>query len=100
MKFSDKEKILARQELRKEFDSFVPPAEIDERIFYHYCENKSVDVIIQLIMKEFDAKECYATKCWWYSTSNRDDFKRCQRIGMKFNCLPCSDSCVPDRFKT
>ncbi len=35
--FSEEEKHEALQELQDEWDSFRPPREIDERIFYHFC---------------------------------------------------------------
>lgn len=97
--FSDQDKTEAFQELQEEFDSFKPPKEIDERIFYHFCENKSVSEIIELIQQEFDTKECYASKCWWYSTHQDDFRKRAKRIGMVMNCEACHEICKPIRFK-
>lgn len=99
MKFSEKDKAKALQELQDEWDSFRPPREIDERIFYHFCENKSFDQIVELICKEFEAKECYVTKCWWYSSMQEEFRKTAKRIGMNFKCLPCSVECVPRRFR-
>lgn len=97
--FSDEEKFEAMQELREEWDQFRPPQEIDERILYHFCENKSVNEIVELIQKEFDTKECYATKCWWYSSLQEDFRKTAKRIGMRMNCGACNENCIPIKFR-
>jgi hypothetical protein len=99
MKFTDKEKARAKQELLDELDKFVTPREIDERIFHHYCENKSEDTIIMYIMQEFDLKECYATKCWWFSTNNRDLLEKAKKANIRLNCLVCTEECVPQKFR-
>lgn len=56
MKFTDKEKALAKQESFEELDKLVPPKEIDERNFYHYCVNKPLYVILEFLLQEFDLK--------------------------------------------
>lgn len=95
MKFTEKDKEEALRQLREEWDSFRPPQEIDERIFYHFCEGKDTNGIIKGIQKDFGLLECYATKCWWYSTHKADLREVAKRIGMKFNCGPCNEECIP-----
>ena len=99
MKFTQKEKKEALKQLREEWDSFRLPKEIDERIFYHYCEDKAPDAIIKSIQEEFGLKNCYAGKCWWYSTNQADFRPVAKRIGMNFNCGACTEDCIPKRFK-
>ena len=95
---SDFSKAMAIRDLRKELENFRPPREIDERIFYWFCENKTSEFIIKVIQSEFNTKECFARKCWWYSTAQAQFRIKAKRIGMEMNCLDCSEDCVPERF--
>jgi len=97
--FTQKDKEDALRQLQAEWDSFRPPTEIDERIFYYFCEGKDTNGIIKAIQGDFDLKECYATKCWWYSTHNSDLRETGKRIGMNFTCGACTESCIPDKFR-
>jgi hypothetical protein len=99
MKFTEKEKRDALKQLQEEWDVFRPPLEIDERIFYHYCEGKDTEEILKAIQKDFSLLECYATKCWWYSTHKADLRDVAKRIGMNFNCGTCKEECIPERFR-
>jgi hypothetical protein len=93
--FSEKDKVEALQD---EWDSLRPPKQIDQRIFYHFWENKSFDQIVELICKEFEANECYVTKCWWYSSIQEEFRKTAKRIGMNFKCLPCNEECFHEKY--
>jgi hypothetical protein len=63
---SDFGKAMAIRDLKKELESFRPPREIDELIFYWHCENKTSEFIIEVFQSEFNIKECYARRCWWF----------------------------------
>lgn len=75
------------RDFKKELESFRPPREIDERIFYWHCENKSSEFIIDVLQSEFKIKECYARICWWFSTEQAQFKVKAERIGMEMICL-------------
>lgn len=89
----------ALKQLKEEWDSFRPPQEIYERIFYHYREGKDTDGIINAFQKEFDLRRYYAGKYWWYSTGQADFKPVVKRIGLHFNCGACSEECISERYR-
>ena len=99
MKFTEKDKREALKQLQEEWDGFRPPKEIDERIFYYFCEGKNTDAILEAIQQDFGLKSCYASKCWWYSTHKADLRELGKRIGMNLNCISCNEDCIPDKLK-
>lgn len=99
MKFTQKDKDEALLQLSKEWNQFRPPVEIDAMITDLYWEEKKEHDIILAIIYEFDTLECYARKCYWFSTANSHIREREEALGAFYNSGACKPNCVPKRFR-
>ena len=89
----------ARMLMAEEWNSFQVPTEIDEFITQLYWEDKNEHYTVLAIIHEFDALECYARKCYWFSSANFYIRKGEEEIGAFYNGGVCQASCIPKRFR-
>lgn len=85
----------AFEELKLEWKSFQVPEPIHERIRGLFWEHKEEKESIKILMEDFDMKECYAFKCYYYSEAGQYRRQRFERIGIYLNCSYCNESCIP-----
>lgn len=93
------EELEARIIMAKEWNQFRPPSEIDALITDMYWENKSEHDIVLAIIYEFDTVECYARKCYWFSSANFYIREKEESLGAFYNSGACKPSCVPKKFR-
>jgi hypothetical protein len=94
------EELEARIIMAEEWNQFQVPQEIDDRIteLFYWDEEKEHPVILKII-DEFDALECYAKKCFWFSSANFQNRKSEEKVGAFYNSGACKPSCVPRKFR-
>ena len=97
--FSEEEKLEAMKIMAKEWNSFRPPLEIDERITALVWEHHTDNAIIKKLVEEFEALECYARKCFWFSTANELTRLEEEADGAYYQTAHCHETCVPRRFR-
>jgi hypothetical protein len=90
----------ARIMMAEEWNGFKVPTEIDEFITQLYWEDKHEHATVLAIIHEFDAMECYARKCYWFSSANFYIRKGEEEIGAFYNGGVCQASCIPKRFRS
>ncbi|MHA7130078.1 hypothetical protein [Algoriphagus namhaensis] len=96
---TEEEKLEALKIIAAEWNQFRVPEEIDARITDLYWEEKKEKEIVLAIIYEFDAQECYARKCYWFSSANEILRKEEEQRGAYYNSGMCKPSCVPRRFR-
>ncbi|MGY6557872.1 MAG: hypothetical protein ACXIT9_01175 [Nitritalea sp.] len=99
MDFTEEDKQEALQQIRQEWNQFRPPAEIDAYITNLFYEDKEEFFILRAMMHEFELLECYARKCYWFSSANSDIREREEARGAFYNSGACVPSCIPKRFR-
>lgn len=67
-----------------------------EELFWEHCEREET---VKRLVQEFDMKECYARKCYFFSEANRVTRERFAAIGMLYNCSCCTEQCVPKSLR-
>ena len=94
-KFTKKDYQDAMNQIQKEWRNFDVPKLIHDRIIELAWEGTKPEVVVKIIMGEFEAKECYANKCYHFSDAFKFERERYARIGMYFICDVCTESCIP-----
>lgn len=89
----------ARIIMAEEWNLFQLPAKIDTLITEMYWEIKDEHDIILAIIHEFDSLECFARKCYWFSTANFYVRQQEEKLGAFYNSGACKPSCIPRRFR-
>lgn len=85
----------ALDELKEEWNSFQVPELIHSRIRELFWEHYERDETVKALIKEFDMKECYAAKCYYFSEANQAIKARLEKVGMFYNCNFCNETCLP-----
>lgn len=94
------EEMEAKMIMAEEWNRFQIPQEIDDLITdLFYWKDQDEHLVVLAIMEEFDAIECYARKCLWFSTANFHLRKQEEARGAFYQSAFCKDSCVPKRFR-
>jgi len=93
------EQLEARIIMAEEWNQFQPPVEIDALITEMYWENKDEHDIILAIIHEFDSLECFARKCYWFSSANFYVREQEEKLGAFYNSGACKPSCIPKGFR-
>ncbi len=85
----------ARIIMAEEWNSFQVPEPIHSRIRELFWEHKEEEDTIKIIKAEFDLKDCYASKCYYFSEPNQYQRERYAKIGIFYQCEFCNESCLP-----
>jgi hypothetical protein len=99
LKFSEIDIKKAKEQLKEEWNSFQVPELIHSRIRELFWEHYERDETVKALMEEFDMKECYAARCYYFSEANQAIKERLERVGMFYNCISCNDACIPKCLK-
>lgn len=94
-KFQAHEEESAFEQLKSEWNSFKVPELIHSRIRELFWEHYESDDTVKILVEEFEMKECYASKCYYFSEANQYKREILEKVGMFYNCSFCSDSCTP-----
>jgi hypothetical protein len=99
MEFSEEEAHEAKMMMVEEWNSFVPPSSIDQRITEMDREGVEDHEMLLLLMDEFEAQQCYIKKCIWFSTARTEIRAEEESCGAFYQTAFCKDNCVPKMFR-
>lgn len=99
MDFSEEEELEAKLMMVGEWNSFVPPSSIDQRISELDREGVEDHKMLLQLMDEFDAQHCYIKKCIWFSTARTETRAEEESCGAFYQTAFCKESCVPKMFR-
>lgn len=99
MDFTKQDYEEALNQIHHEWRNFEVPQIIHDRIKELAWQSISKEETVKTIMTEFNTKECYAFKCYWFSEAFKYEREKYARIGMYLECKTCKESCNPLEIK-
>lgn len=99
LEFTAAEEKEATLQVYQEWQTFQVPKIIDDRIMELYFDARGEYELISQLMREFEAKQCYIEKCFFFSQANSLNREMILADGGFYNCSRCTVSCVPLTIK-